>query len=275
MLLWGTLGAITLVEAPFFYIIGRANVNHKANQHYSVALEEYARENFTRLKLEEGMPGVDDSHPKLQFTGLGRSTNHNRYGACGLYNRDKGTITINLECAANAEQGLLAKLKREISDDSRANLEGTIRHELAHSHNQGNIDRLMNEIPLAYFKDPDALDIDSALFRAISIQLLNEGIATYKGGLSVDRHGYVNFDESVSFGINSFLPLDPLENRIYYTLGFGLVKPIIDRYGQDGINYLWKNPPTPKDLMRPFSYQQRMLDELAGISPVQSHPISK
>lgn len=275
MLLWGTIGTLTLVEAPFLYIIGRINVDYKANQYYSAALEEYARKNFIRLKLEEGMSGVDDGHPGLQFAGLGKLANPISDGACGLYDGDKDVITINLECAANAEQGLLTKLKREISADSITLLEEIIRHELAHSPNKINIDKLKKEIPLTYFKEPSTPNIDPELFRAISITLLNEGIATYKGGFSEIRHGYSNFDESVSFNINSFLPLDPMQNRIYYTLGYGLVKPILDRYGQDGINHLWKNPPAPKDLMHPFAYQRRMLDELAGIPTVQPHPISK
>lgn len=49
-----------------------------------------------------------------------------------------------------------------------------------------------------------------------------------------------------------------------YSIGFKLVKPIIDRFGKKGIEHLLKNPPNRNDLIKLQDYQQRAISALSN-----------
>ena len=89
--------------------------------------------------------------------------------------------------------------------------------------------------------------------------MISEGIATYFGwkttGDTLSR--YLNH-ESLEDYIKIY------GEEAYYEIGFSLVKPILDRNIDKGIECLITNPPTSKDLEDIMAYQQKILGMLDG-----------
>ncbi len=145
----------------------------------------------------------------------------------------------------------------------------TLDHELAHWY----CDTLSESLGKGDWPDYNHSD---TLEQSLALRLLSEGIAEY-----VERTmngGEDSFDEeewpkSVLGFIMPMLPPNSagpdyiLNSRVIYDGGYHLVKPIIDKYGPQGIEYLMFDPPTDEELFDLPSYQKRILQELAQQQP--------
>lgn len=98
--------------------------------------------------------------------------------------------------------------------------------------------------------------------RSTSIKLISEGIAEYismKMNDEEDEFEDAEWPEDFDEYFYNF----PFENiHLIYKGGSHLVKPIIDKYGEQGIKYMMFNIPKPEELVDLPSYQQRILQEL-------------
>src|SRR3989344_899452 len=93
----------------------------------------------------------------------------------------------------------------------------------------------------------------------IANQLINEGIATYIETKTNDMEKKV-----ISF--NQWpLTVEQFSDYEIYHGGDALRKPIIDQYGEKGIQFLLFNIPTSKEVFTPKEYQKRVLNDLAKL----------
>ena len=126
-------------------------------------------------------------------------------------------------------------------------VENIINHELGHFY----ADKLCeNLIGMDYPQKNSDNEMD------IEVKLISEGIAEY-------------FERAINNKEDDFLdiewPKDPedfWDIRIIYSGGYHLVKPILDKHKEKGIEYLIFNPPAKEELEDPIKYQERILNEL-------------
>lgn len=195
------------------------------------------------IKLQEENLGIDypeEERPRIYY----QLPEHNESGY-GLYDHEKNEIFFMNDSF-------------DYEGWDRATALDTIHHELAHWYCDSLSERKgkgnwpgYNELPLR---------------RLIPLKLLSEGIATYieerMNGSLEDTFSDDKWPKNINeFFVYPFLPT--LDNRIIYSGGFHLVRPIIDLYGQRGIEYLMFNPPLEEELLDLPSYQQRILQELS------------
>ena len=91
------------------------------------------------------------------------------------------------------------------------------------------------------------------------IRLISEGIAEYfERTYSGEEDNFI--DDEWPNDINNLEGEETI--RVIYSGGYHLVKPIIDKYGLNGIHHLIINPPKMKDLPDLPSYQQKILQFL-------------
>ena len=57
--------------------------------------------------------------------------------------------------------------------------------------------------------------------------------------------------------------IEYLDDDIPYRIGYQLVKPIIDKHGRRGIEYLISNPPSNEELLHLQTYQRRISETLS------------
>ena len=129
--------------------------------------------------------------------------------------------------------------------------EHLIRHELGHFYT----DKLSENIGNGDWPRKEKKEIDW-----IRNRLVAEGVAEYFARKSNgEKDAFEDFQ----------WPKTPEEFKnggysICYDGGFHLVKPVIDRYGKKGIEYLICNPPSAKDLKNLPEYQSRVLKYLSN-----------
>ncbi len=87
-------------------------------------------------------------------------------------------------------------------------------------------------------------------------KLISEGVAEYFSRTM--NNGKDDFNDA-QFPSDHF---DESNGFLIYAGGFHLVKPIIDKYGKKGIDYLLLNPPEDWELTWLPKYRERIIDEL-------------
>ncbi|MBS3085206.1 hypothetical protein J4225_00800 [Candidatus Pacearchaeota archaeon] len=161
--------------------------------------------------------------------------------APGAYDAETDTIYINLH--------LLTERKSLKQDLLR--VKKTLNHELGHFYTDKLSERLGKKDLFKFARGENYLGVE-----VYPERLILEGIAEY-------------FDIEVNGGAHSFKDTDwPTDLDAFnkttaiYLGGYHLVKPIIDLYGEKGIECLIQNMPTKEDLLDIPEYQNKILGKL-------------
>ncbi|MDP3698878.1 MAG: hypothetical protein Q8R47_04785 [Nanoarchaeota archaeon] len=164
-------------------------------------------------------------------------------GNFGLYDRKTNEIFLQND-------------RYELPDWDVETVYDTINHELAHYY----LDKLSEKRTNTNWPEYN----DRTMLEKLGIKLISEGTATYierKMNGKEDTFTDAKWPKALG-GFFSSWELIP-KDEIVYSGGFHLVKPIIDRYGEKGIEYLLFNPPKGQEMFNLPLYQQRILEELS------------
>ena len=89
--------------------------------------------------------------------------------------------------------------------------------------------------------------------------MINEGIAKYV-------ENKMNGEDNDPFPFEEWpTEIKGFSNRVIYEGGYALVRPIIDKHGEKGIQFLLFNHLTPKELYTPEEYQEKILTDIAKL----------
>lgn len=216
-------------------------------------IEEYVQKNIEQIiKEQESKLGM--TYPKERPAIYYTLPEQYRFGGIvGLYYPEKDTIRL--------ASGILIKPERDFSDviatiatfNKTESAKRTVDHELAHFY----CDKLKEKA----FRNYSIFELYFLLLpeERMGQRLIDEGIAKY-----VENRMNGEIEEPLSF---QDWPSDILQftNKEIYRGGYTIVKPIIDQYGEKGIQFLLFNPPTPKELFAPKKYQERILVSIAKL----------
>jgi hypothetical protein len=193
--------------------------------------------------------------PKVSFRQLPWLEHFLLYQTAGQYNPNEDEILLSLGVTITPEKNLPNILATALSFGSVPAVEDALYHELGHFYT----DKLHESLGRGNW--PDYTDKQKA-DDYVGLRLISEGIAEYFRKTMNDEQD--NFDDS-----DWPEELEDLGATEIYKGGFHLVKPIIDKYGKRGIEYLTDNPPNTKDLANLPAYQHRILRSLASQSRKQ------
>lgn len=198
--------------------------------------KQYLDQNLERL-IREQQEQLNIKYPH-QLPKIHYSLPHENSELYGLYDPETDEIFLKSE-------------KTDQQDWNFSTAQDTIQHELGHFY----MDQLSETLGRGNW--PQYRE-DMELEEILPIKLISEGVATY-----IERK---TDQEGSSFADQNW-PEDPLDFFVYpvllYQGGFQLVSPIIDLYGQRGIQYLMFNPPSEEELFDLSLYQERIIEELA------------
>ncbi len=236
-----TLGALSAKYGSKYSSIYLSHYRDPDVQRYvENNLERIVREEEEKLKITHtSVPEIEYILPVTSVSGE----------IFGLYDRAKDRIYL--------ASGLLILPKKDLGDlaveivtfGATDKVEDTLNHELAHSY----CFHLSKTLGIKNW--PNLRQKNE--FEYASLKLVSEGIATYfertMNG-TPDKFKDENWPDDLDFVING-------TNTAYffYDGGYHLVKPIIDKYGQEGIIYLLLNPPRRDELLKLPEYQKRIL----------------
>lgn len=132
-------------------------------------------------------------------------------------------------------------------------LEHTLHHELAHYY----VDKIMERLETRSSEQSDQESAIAFLSNNLMNRLIHEGIADYiQDRMWADKKKVLDLDDvKITPGF--------LESQVsdFYTTALRLTKPIIDKFGSRGINYLVYHSFDGKNLLNLISFQKKaMLD---------------
>jgi hypothetical protein len=206
------------------------------------SIQPYVERNLVKaMKAQEKKLGIKHfGMPKIKY---GLSEGDIKDNNLGLYFRDKNTIELRL-CSMVTPEGTVGDGIVGLFNPGDTNdVKPVLDHELGHFY----ADKLNESLGGGDW--PDYSGKSDA--EKVCLKLVSEGIAEYfERSISGEKD---NFEDSEwPKKIDDFWG-----TRVLYSGGYHLVKPIIDAYGKEGIEYLMKNPPTVGDLKDLPKYQQR------------------
>lgn len=221
--------------------------------HKDSDIEAYTNENLELIiKKQEEKIGITypAERPAIEYI---LPEEYRILGLYGLYDDREDTIYL--------PSGILVKPEFNLSDfittiatfNSTADVKRALDHELAHFY----CDKVREK---ALGKNYPTLQI-FILFpeERIAYKLINEGIARYfENSLNGEYKRPYPFEKWPT-------QLEEFSNDVFYQGGYALVKPVIDQYGEKGIQFLLFNPPTPDELFTPKEYKERMLRDIAKL----------
>ncbi len=183
----------------------------------------------------------------------------------GAYEPDDRLILLPSDALISPETNLENLIIKMLRGKRASNVRETLKHELGHHAANEISQRFGNGIwpqrevythgnIMQYIRDANFIN-----------RLISEGIATYferKGG-----------EEQANFNYEEWKGLLKQDRRwigerekpyyVFYEGGYATVKPIIDKFGQYGILYLIRNPPTEEELQDVKKYQDEALKNLS------------
>ena len=219
-------------------------------QYKDLDIERYVQENLEQI-IEEQEEKIGITYPaerpKIEYV---LPEDYIFPGLLGLYNDLEDTIYL--------PSGLLTKPKWDLGDfmvtittfNNTADAKRILDHELTHFY----CDKLKEK---AWGKNyPDAFMPEEEL---IANQLINEGIAEYV-------ENTMDGEDEKAFPLEKWpSKIEDFSNQIIYQGGYAMVKPIIDKHKEKGIQFLLFNPPNEKELFKPKEYQERILNDIAKL----------
>ena len=169
----------------------------------------------------------------------------------GLYLPEEDTIYLMLETglgkAITPEENLTNILAKILNAGMTYSIKDVIDHELGHFY----MDKL-NES-----EGKGDWPTIKTLANNPGSGLISESIAEYFAKTTNNEEDKFN-DADWPETIFDWTPNDTYDGGCHF------VKPIIDKYGQKGIEYLMENPPTLNDFSNIPAYQKRVLENLAN-----------
>ncbi|HLD39767.1 MAG TPA: hypothetical protein VJB13_01365 [Candidatus Nanoarchaeia archaeon] len=221
--------------------------------HKDPAIQAYVEQNLEQIiEKQEKKIGITypTERPKIEYTFLEKDIS---IGTLGLYDNAGNIIYL--------PSGILTTPKWDFGDflvtvgtfNRTADVKIILNHELTHFY----CDKIKEKaLGKTYHLHQMRLFIPTEF---IANQLINEGIATYIETKTNDMEKKV-----ISF--NQWpLTVEQFSDYEIYHGGYALVKPIIDQYGEKGIQFLLFNIPTSKEVFTPKEYQKRVLNDLAKL----------
>lgn len=137
----------------------------------------------------------------------------------------------------------------------------TLTHEMGH-HLTNAISELFGHGTLPYLEEPTWENPNIPSEANLSKKLVYEGIAVYfERALTHQQDNFKDADWPKSLFDYRYLT-EGEHNYIFYSGGYHLVKPIIDRYKEYGIINLIRELPSVEELIKPTRYQERILKDL-------------
>lgn len=235
-------GAFLLGMIPASFIV-REKIKESIQPYVESHLEQIVKSQEEKLGIQHfGIPEVKYGlPPEVQVS--------NDFAvAIGIYRSKDDRIYLSLGSSITSELNLVNVLATIITLGNIPNVKETLDHELGHYY----VDKLNESLGRG-----DWPGYSYGLFEGVGIKLVAEGIAEY-------------FKKTINGGEDDFEDSDWPDNffdffsvPVLYEGGYHLVKPIIDRYGKRGIEYLIQNPPKAGDLDRLPEYQDRVIKFLA------------
>ncbi|MDP3698877.1 MAG: hypothetical protein Q8R47_04780 [Nanoarchaeota archaeon] len=219
-------------------------------------IEAYVQNNLEKnIEEQEEKIGITypTERPKIEYLIPEEYPSFGLAGLYGLYHNGKDTIYL--------PSGVLIKPEPDFSDfitkiatfNHTVDVKRTLDHELAHFYCDKMKEKALGKNHHAfqkYFSFPEEIIAD---------QLINEGIAKYfENKMNGEDKKKFSFEEWPS-------EIDQFSGRVLYQGGYAIVKPIIDRHKEKGIQFLLFNPPTPTELFTPQEYQERILIDIAKL----------
>ncbi len=219
-------------------------------RHKDPDIEVYVQENLEQIiEKQENKLGITypAERPKIEYL---FPEKYFTLGIVGLYNDKTDTIYL--------PSGILTRPEWDLNDffatiatfNNTADVKNTLDHELAHFY--------CDKIREMGLREHRFFQMNLFLPEEhIADRLINEGIAKY-------FENAMNGEDKEPFDLQEWpLEAKQFSNDVIYRGGYALVKPIIDKYGEQGIIYLLFNLPTPKELFLPKEYQERVFANLA------------
>lgn len=173
-------------------------------------------------------------------------------GTAGIYHEGNNTIYL--------PSGILTKPQMDLEDfivmiatfNSTSDVKRTLDHELAHFYCDSVKEKRLGKNWHEY-----EIHIPFSLEDKVADSLVNEGIATY---IEIEMNGG---DDDI-FKIEEWpSEINGFTNRAVYQGGAFLVRPIIEKHGEKGIEHILLHPPIGKEIFKPQEYQQRIFWELS------------
>ena len=169
----------------------------------------------------------------------------------GSYNSGEDTIYLNPIFSVTPELNATNLLLKFLSFGVVFNVKEILDHELGHFY----IDKKYESMGTSnWYK----LDGYINLEKIISIKIISEGISEY-----FEREINGKKDSPDDFKLPENLLDFAYNETLVYNAGYNLVKPVIDKYGERGIEVLIKNLPNAGELISPQKYQERIFKELS------------
>ena len=242
---WSALAALV-------YLPISSRVTRKLHHYKDPDIEAYVQKNLEQIiEQQEKKIGITypTERPQIEYTFQEEDIS---IGVVGLYDYAKDTIYL--------PSGILTTPKWDFGDfiatvgtfNRTAGVKRTLDHELAHFY----CDKIREKALGKNYHHKIFLFIPE---EAIANLLINEGIAEYV-------KNKMNGEEEKAISLERWpLSVEQFSNYEIYQGGYAVVKPIIDQYGEKGIQFLLFNIPTPKEIFTPKEYQQRILKDLAKL----------
>ena len=231
--------ALWLVPASF---VARHNSDADVKSYVETHLSQIIERQEKKLGIGHfGVPKVSYEYPPWV-------TDEDKASAApGGYGAEEDTIYIPLEMSVTPEFSLTNAIRNVAIFGNVFSVEKTLEHELGHFYADKLSECLGKERSFS----------DQAKHQ-IAAHIVSEGIAEY-------------FQRALNDGQDDFkdsdwprTPAEFLTEKVIYSGGFHIVKPIIDRYGTNGIMYLISNLPHEENLNNLQNYQSRVLQNLSN-----------
>lgn len=174
----------------------------------------------------------------------------------GEYVPKEDKIYLPLVFKITPEKKLINTLASWMTFGSISNVKEVLDHELGHFY----VDKLSEALGRGNCPDYSGIDVKTRsgmndyMEKSLGIKVVSEGIARYFDIKMNDREvSHVSWPRELEDFSRSWSIFD---------VGYKLVKPIIDKHGREGIEYLITNFPSSKEIFKLDNYQNRALEYL-------------
>ncbi|MBU0470547.1 MAG: hypothetical protein KKA62_05570 [Nanoarchaeota archaeon] len=245
--------AISLTPLGHYYILRPFSEDFLINKR-DPDVQEYIEENLEQIiQAQEEKLGI--SYPTFPKNFNYILPSNNNLNILGLYDHKTNTFFF--------QSGILTTPGFNFGDffasiatfGKTEEAKRIVDHELAHYY----CDNLSESLERGSWPDYRYKD----QITIFTLKIISEGTAMYfENTLNGGEDDFNDSEWPTEFN-GFFSGVYSLNNRIIYQGGYHLVKPIIDKFGQKGIEYLMFNPPRYLELIKLPKYQERIMKELS------------
>ena len=258
----------------------------------SLDMNRKAREDQVNLDryLTKALPAViseTENRFGIKFLSIPEIEAVTPYNTYGSYYGNK--INLNSDLHSYPNQGFLNKFYKLIRLKNSKDPLKSLRHELGHVYSDQRLSQLTNgkfsdeECFIKFYKELKRLEVLKEaepsnentfnyqnyksknllnLVNGFADDSLAEGIALY---FERDKDNQPNFSDDEWKDIASNENLDNFNIKKMYEGGYSIVKPILDRFGGQGLDYILIHSPNFKSLSEFPEYRRKALEELSKL----------